>query len=206
MSLSASGPARDEAVASTRAWIERAVIGLNLCPFAKAVYAREQIRYVVSDAWTAVALREDLAHELSTLAGAAPAAVETTLLIHPHVLTEFGDYNAFLDDVDATLEALDLVGVLQVATFHPGYQFAGTTPDDVTNNTNRSPYPMLHLLREASVDLAVAAFPETRMIFQRNIETMRRLGVAGWAALGLVARSRPPETDSVVTEERPRPA
>jgi hypothetical protein len=187
MSLSVSSPARDDVVTSTRAWIEQAVIGLNLCPFAKAVYTKELIRYAVSDAETSGALRDDLAQELRTLAQADPAAMDTTLLIHPNVLTEFDDYNAFLDVADATIKALDLAGVLQVATFHPGYRFAGTTADDVTNNTNRSPYPMLHLLREASIDLAVAALPEARMIYQRNIETMHRLGVAGWAALGLAA-------------------
>ena len=203
MSLSASGPARDEAVASTRAWIEQAVIGLNLCPFAKAVYAKDQIRYAVSDAETTGVLREDLAQELHALAQADPGVIDTTLLIHRNVLTEFDDYNAFLDVADATIKTLDLGGVLQVATFHPGYRFAGTAPDDVTNNTNRSPYPMLHLLREASMDLAVAAFPEARLIYQRNIETMRRLGVAGWAALGLSAtQNRSPATRSIVSDDR----
>jgi hypothetical protein len=203
MNLRAPGPARDEVVASTRAWIEQAVIGLNLCPFAKAAYGKDQIRYAVSDAQAAGALRDDLAHELRTLAQAVPAAVDTTLLIHPNVLTEFVDYNAFLDVADATVKALGLAGVLQVASFHPAYQFAGTTPDDVTNYTNRSPYPMLHLLREASMDLAVAAFPEARMIYQRNIETMRRLGLAGWVALGLAApQNRLPETRSIVSDDR----
>jgi len=203
MSLGAPGPARDEVVASTRAWIEQAVIGLNLCPFAKAVYDKDQIRYAVSGAHTAGALRDDLAQELRTLAQAVPAAMDTTLLIHPQVLTEFDDYNAFLDVADATVRDLDLAGVLQVASFHPGYQFAGTTPDDVTNNTNRSPYPMLHLLREASMDLGVAALPDARMIYQRNMATMRRLGVGGWAALGLTApQNRPPETRSDVSDER----
>jgi hypothetical protein len=198
MSLNASGPAREEAVASTRAWIEQAVIGLNLCPFAKAVYARDQIRYAVSDAETTGVLRDDLAQELHALAQADPGVIDTTLLIHPNVLTDFDDYNAFLDVADATIKALDLGGVLQIATFHPGYRFAGTAPDDVTNNTNRSPYPMLHLLREASMDLAVAAFPEARLIYQRNIETMRRLDVAGWAAL----QSSLPETRSIVSDDR----
>jgi uncharacterized protein len=203
MSLHASGPTRDEVVASTRAWIERAVIGLNLCPFAKAVYDKDQIRYAVSDARAAGALRDDLAQELRTLVQAVPAAMDTTLLIHPDVLTEFDEYNAFLDVADATVKALGLEGVLQVASFHPGYQFAGTTPDDVTNNTNRSPYPMLHLLREASMDRAVAALPEARMIYQRNIETMRRLGVAGWVALGYAApQNRLPETGSSVSHDR----
>ena len=194
---------RDEVVASTRAWIEQAVIGLNLCPFAKAVYARDQIRYAVSDAETTGVLRDDLAQELHALAQADPGVIDTTLLIHPNVLTEFDDYNTFLDVADATIKTLDLGGVLQVATFHPGYRFAGTAPDDVTNNTNRSPYPMLHLLREASMDLAVAAFPEASLIYQRNIETMRRLGVAGWAALGLSAtQNRSPATRSIVSDDR----
>lgn len=202
MNLRAPGPARDNVVASTRAWIEQAVIGLNLCPFAKAAYDKDQIRYALSDAQTAAALRDDLVHELRTLAQAAPTAVDTTLLIHPHVLTEFVDYNDFLDVADATVKALGLTGVLQVASFHPAYQFAGTTPDDVTNYTNRSPYPMLHLLREASIDLAVVAFPETRMIYQRNIDTMRRLGVPGWEALGLAApQTRLSETRSIVSDD-----
>lgn len=203
MSLHSFGPGRDEVVASTRAWIERAVIGLNLCPFAKAVYEKDQVRYAVSDAKAAGALRDDLAQELRTLVQAVPAAIDTTLLIHPDVLTEFDDYNAFLEIADATVTALGLAGVLQVASFHPRYQFAGTTPDDVTNNTNRSPYPMLHLLREASMDRAVAAVPEARMIYQRNIETMRRLGVAGWVALGCAApQHRRPETRSSVGDDR----
>jgi hypothetical protein len=183
MNLRAPGPVRDEVVASTRAWIEQAVIGLNLCPFAKAVYVRDQIRYAVSDADSIGALREDLASELGTLARTDPAAVDTTLLIHPRVLTDFADYNAFLDVADATVRVLGLVGVLQIASFHPEYQFAGTTRDDVTNCTNRSPYPMLHLLREASLSLAIAAVSDPGKIPQQNIETMRRLGRAGWAEL-----------------------
>jgi len=183
MSLRAPGPARDEVVESTRAWIEHAVIGLNLCPFARAVYVKDQICYAVSDADSTGALRDDLAAALRTLSGIDPAAVDTTLLIHPNVLTDFADYNAFLDVADATVRALGLVGVLQIASFHPDYQFAGTAPDDVTNCTNRSPYPMLHLLREASMSLAIAAVSDPGKIPQQNIETMRRLGRAGWARL-----------------------
>jgi hypothetical protein len=174
---------RPEVVAVTRAWMEQAVIGLNLCPFAKAVYVNDLVRFVVSDAATTEALAGDLARELWALAQAAPTAVDTTLLIHPSVLTDFADYNDFLDVADATVSGLGLVGVLQVASFHPAYRFAGTALDDVTNCTNRSPYPMLHLLREASIDRAVAAGPEARTIYQRNIETMRRLGVQGWEAV-----------------------
>lgn len=168
-------PTPDRIVTATRAWIERAVIGLNLCPFAKAVYAREQIRYVVSDARTPDALVADLERELRRLAAEAPEAIETTLLIHPQVLTAFLDYNDFLEVADAAVDRLALTGLVQVASFHPDYQFAGTKPDDVTNYTNRSPYPMLHLLREASVETAIAAHPDAEGIPERNIATMRRL-------------------------------
>ena len=176
-------PTPEAAIAATRAWIERAVIGLGLCPFAKAVYVQEQIRYVVSETETADGLLDDLNRELRILAQAAPESIDTTLLIHPQVLTEFLDYNDFIAVGDAAIEGLGLSGVLQLASFHPAYQFAGTTMHDVANYTNRSPYPMLQLLREASVNRAVAAFPEARNIYQKNIETIRRLGVAGWDAL-----------------------
>lgn len=185
----AAAPASDRTIAATRAWIERAVIGLNLCPFAKTVYAREQIRYVVSGALTAEALLADLVRELQALVQAAPEAIETTLLIHPQVLTAFLDYNQFLDVADAAVDRLRLTGVLQVASFHPDYQFAGTTPNDVTNCTNRSPYPMLHLLREASVAAAVAAFPEAGAISEQNIATMRRIGHANLSTAGGVVPS-----------------
>jgi hypothetical protein len=189
MNTHAAVPNPDDVIAATRTWIEKAVIGLDLCPFAKAVYVKNQIRYVVSEAPTSAALALDLERELRMLVEALPEEVDTTLLIHPRVLTDFLAYNDFLDVVDATVERLGLAGVLQVATFHPHYQFAGTAPHDIANYTNRSPYPTLHLLREASVDAAVAAFPDAKEIYERNIETMRRLGVAGWAALGLASPS-----------------
>jgi hypothetical protein len=170
-------------IAETRAWVNRAVIGLNLCPFAKAVQVKNQIRYAVSDASDTSALLAALIEELHLLADAAPEQVETTLLIHPHVLTDFLDYNDFLDVVDATLEELDYDGVIQVASFHPQYQFADTDIDDVTNATNRSPYPTLHLLREASIDKAVEAFPEAEKIFDANMQTLKKLGSDGWTAL-----------------------
>jgi hypothetical protein len=170
----------DDVIARTRAWIERAVIGLNLCPFAKAVYVKERIRYAVSAAETPEELLEELERELASL-GATPAEeTDTTLLIHPHVLADFLDFNDFLDVADEAVERLGLAGVLQVASFHPRYQFADTQPDDITNFTNRSPYPTLHLLREASVDEAVAAFPEADEIYLRNMQTLRRLGRKGW--------------------------
>jgi hypothetical protein len=177
-------PATDEAiVASTRGWLEAAVIGLNLCPFAKAVHVKDQIRYAVSRAQTADALLGALVDELGILTAADPAVIDTTLLIHPWVLADFLDYNDFLDVADAALAQLSLDGVIQVASFHPRYQFAGTAPDGIENCTNRSPYPMLHLLREASIERAVAAFPDAAEIFDRNIATLRGLGHAGWSAL-----------------------
>ena len=119
------------------------------------------------------------------LAEASPSEIDTTLLIHPHVLTDFLDYNDFLEVVDVALEDVELDGELQVASMHPQYQFADTELEDITNYTNRSPYPTLHLLREDSIDAAVAAFPEAEQIFEKNIETMRKLGHEGWNALGL---------------------
>jgi len=178
-------PSNDEVIAATQLWLERAVIGLNLCPFAKAVQVKNQIRYVVSAAQTPEELLRDFLGELEVLAEANPAAIDTTLLIHPHVLTDFLDYNDFLEVVDAALVEADLDGELQVASMHPQYQFADTEPDDITNYTNRSPYPTLHLLREASIGQAVAAFPDAARIFDKNIETMRRLGHEGWNELGL---------------------
>ncbi len=170
-------------IAETRAWVNRAVIGLNLCPFAKAVEVKKQIRYVVTDATTAEGLLEALVKELTILADADPELVETTLLIHPQVLTDFMDYNDFLGAADQAVEELGFEGVLQVASFHPQYQFAGTDADDVTNATNRSPYPTLHLIRETSIDRAVEAFPEADQIYEVNMQTMEKLGAQGWADL-----------------------
>lgn len=175
----------DVVVQRTQAWVEKAVIGLNLCPFAKAVHVKNQIRYVVCEARTPEALLETLAAELETLAQASPEKIETTLIIHPWVLGDFYDYNDFLDVADAAVDELDLGGIIQVASFHPDYQFADSDPDDIDNYSNRSPYPTLHLLREASVDEAVEAFPEAEQIFERNIETLRKLGEDGWKKLGL---------------------
>ena len=173
----------EEIIAATRNWLEKAVIGLDLCPFARTVYMRDQVRFVVSEAETPEALLADLVGELRTLSETDPEAIDTTLLIHPWVLEDFLDYNDFLDVAEAAVAELGLEGEIQVASFHPRYQFAGTEPDDVENYTNRSPYPILHLLREASVERAVAAFPDTSGIFEKNIETMRRLGHEGWRRL-----------------------
>ena len=171
------------AIAETRAWVRRAVIGLNLCPFARAVDVKDQIRYVFSDATDAETLLATLVVELQRLADTDPELVDTTMVIHPRVFAGFEDFNDFLELADAAVEDLDLDGVLQVASFHPQFQFADTEPDDITNATNRSPYPTLHLLREESVDRAVAAFPEAEAIFERNMATLEKLGPQGWAAV-----------------------
>jgi hypothetical protein len=172
-----------EPIAATREWVDKAVIGLNLCPFAKSVQVKGQVRYVLSQATTLQALHDELDSELQHLATVDPAITDTTLLIHPQLLTDFLDFNDFLEVADALLARRGLEGTLQIANFHPQFQFAGTAPDDISNYTNRSPYPTLHLIREASIDRAVEAFPEAEAIFERNIETLERLGHAGWAAL-----------------------
>lgn len=176
-------PDHDTVIAATAHWVDKAVIGLNLCPFAKAVQVKKQIRYVVSDATTPEQLLEQLVAELEVLAEASPEKIDTTLLIHPQVLTDFEDYNEFLDVADAALEELQLDGELQIASFHPDYQFADTDKNDIDNYTNRSPYPTLHLIREDSIDRAVEAFPEAEQIFEKNIATMRALGHDGWDKL-----------------------
>lgn len=169
--------------ADIRGWIEKAVIGLNLCPFAKAVYVKEQVRIVVSDASTEAALLEQLGEELLLLRDTPAEVVDTTLLVHPQVLEDFLDYNDFLEHADALVESLELDGELQVASFHPRYQFAGTDPDDASNLTNRAPWPALHLLREASIDRAVAAYPDPDAIIERNIATVTALGIEGYREL-----------------------
>jgi hypothetical protein len=176
-------PSAQHALAETQAWVDRVVVGLNLCPFAKAVQARNQVRYVVSEATAVDALLSELLEEMGRLVATDPEVLDTTLLIHPRVLNDFLDFNEFLGAADEALDQLGLEGVLQVASFHPQFQFAGTDVDDVTNATNRSPYPTLHLLREDSVDRAVAAFPEAGAIYEKNIRTLAALGAEGVAAL-----------------------
>ena len=174
-----------EVLAATRRWLERAVIGLNLCPFAKSVFVKKQVRYALTAAATADQLLAEVEHELALLAGTDPNQLDTTLLIHPWAMTDFLDYHFFLGEVDALIRNLGHEGVFQVASLHPDYEFAGSDADDIANFTNRSPYPMLHLLRESSIDRAVAAFPDAAEIFERNIETMEKLGHAGWKNLWL---------------------
>jgi uncharacterized protein len=181
--LSAPAEPADQVIAATRKWLERAVIGLQLCPFAVSPHLNDRVRYCVSVQRSGVGLLEDLSVELQALRDADPLKCETTLLIHPQVLTDFREYNDFLDACDAAVAELGFEGELQVASFHPRYQFAGTGAQDIENYTNRSPYPMLHLLREASVARAVANFPHIERIGATNQETLRRLGHEGWRQL-----------------------
>jgi uncharacterized protein len=175
----ASSESAERVIAATRNWVEKAVIGLRLCPFAASPYLRGLVRYRVSEQQSPEGLAEELVEELLHLAAADPLQCETSLLIHPHVLGDFLDYNQFLDQADSAVAALGLRGELQVASFHPAYQFAGSAPNDVENCSNRSPYPMLHLLRESSVRRAAATFPEVNEIGNRNMATLRELGAAG---------------------------
>ena len=164
-------------------WLERAVIGLNLCPFARGVHARGQVRWVVSAATATDDILAELAQELTLLDQADPLQHDTTLLVLPDALPDFLDFNDFLDAADAAVEALGLEGELQVASFHPRYQFAGTSPDDIGNFTNRAPWPALHLLREASLAQAIDSFGDTDAIYTANIQRLHQLGLAGWQAL-----------------------
>ena len=175
----------EEVIAATRDWIEKAVIGLNLCPFAKSVYVKNQVRIVVSNARHIDGFLEDLDRELDHLAEVDPEVTDTTLLIHPTLFPDFLDFNDVHQIADEAVAEHELEGVIQIASFHPDYQFEGTEPDDITNYTNRAPFPTLHLIREESLDRAVEAFPDAEMIYERNMETLRKLGLAGWLALGL---------------------
>ena len=170
-------------IAYTNAWVEQVVIGLNLCPFAKPVHTKGQIDYFLSHARDETTLAADLRLAMQRLIASAPDSMDTCLFIHPWVLSDFFDYNNFLNIADEILDELELIGVLQIASFHPHYQFAGTTEDDVTNCTNRSPFPMLHLLREESLDKATAALPDANVIVDRNLNTMITLGHEGWNRL-----------------------
>ncbi len=180
----------EHVIVETRDWIEKAVIGLNLCPFAKAVYIKNQVRIVVSSARHLDAFLEDLDRELDHLAEVDPDVTDTTLLIHPTLFPDFLDFNDVHQIADEAVAEHGLEGVIQIASFHPLYQFEGTEPDDITNYTNRAPYPTLHLIREASLDRAVEAFPDAEMIYERNMETLRKMGIAGWMALGMAHTKR----------------
>lgn len=175
----------DEVLTQTRHWLEKAVIGLNLCPFAKAVYVKNQVRLVVSHARHADDLLEELDRELDLLVATPAEEVDTTLLIHPTLFDDFLDFNDFLEIAEGVVDEHGLDGVVQLASFHPQFQFDGTEPDDISNYTNRAPFAILHLLREESVERAVVAFPEADAIFEQNIATLEKLGLDGWKALDL---------------------
>ena len=175
----------EEVLAQTRHWLEKAVIGLNLCPFAKAVYVKNQVRLVVSQARHADDLLEELDRELDLLVATPADEIDTTLLIHPTLFDDFLDFNDFLEIAEGVVDEHGLEGVVQLVSFHPGFQFDGTEPDDISNYTNRAPFAILHLLREDSVARAVHAFPEAETVFEDNIRTLEKLGHKGWLALGL---------------------
>ena len=175
----------EEVLAKTRQWLEAAVIGLNLCPFAKAVYVKNQVRLVVSKARHADDLLEELDRELDLLVATPASEIDTTLLIHPTLFEDFLDFNDFLEIAEGVIDEHGLEGVIQLASFHPQFQFDGTEVDDISNYTNRAPFTCLHLLREDSVARAVEAFPQADAIFETNIATLEKLGFPGWKALGL---------------------
>ncbi|MBC7608679.1 MAG: DUF1415 domain-containing protein [Polaromonas sp.] len=175
----------EQVLQKTKHWLEAAVIGLNLCPFAKAVYVKNQVRLVVSKARHADDLLEELDRELDLLVAMPADEIDTTLLIHPTLFEDFLDFNDFLEVADGVVDEHELEGVIQLASFHPQFQFDGTEPDDISNFTNRAPFAILHLLREASVERAVESFPEAESIFEQNIARLESLGQAGWKALGL---------------------
>jgi hypothetical protein len=164
----------------TQHWLTRAVIGLNLCPFAKSVHVKNQIRYAVTDARSLDTVLADLEDELRALAETDAAKVDTTMLIAPHAFADFTDFNDAILFADRLLAQLKLTGELQIASFHPAYRFDGTDADDIENFTNRAPYPIFHLLREASIERAADAFPDAADIYERNMATLRQLGHAGW--------------------------
>jgi uncharacterized protein len=182
-------PDQATVIQDTQRWLTTAVIGLNLCPFAKAVHVKNQIRYKVSAATEPEALLQDLIQELLHLRDADPAEIDTTLVMHPHALQDFLDFNDFLDVVDAALEELDLHGTIQVASFHPHYQFYDAGPDDIENYSNRSPHPTLHLIRESSIEQAVAAIPDAEDIYEANKATLRKLGLEGWKKLWVTGQA-----------------
>lgn len=180
-------PSLEEALQDTVRWLERAVIGLNLCPFAKSVHVKGLVHVVANHGVDPTELLAWTRSELFDLKAMPESARETTLLVMPCAMADFLDFNDFVGEADGLLSELGMEGEFQIASFHPDFQFAGTTADDITNFTNRSPYPTLHLLRESSIDRAVAVFPEAEAIYETNMETLRRLGHTGWQALDVGA-------------------
>lgn len=180
--MNIDGPDLDDGaiISAVRHWLERAVIGLNLCPFARAPYVQQRVRFRVSHATDDEELLADLEDELRALHAVSAEQCETVLLIHPWALLEFAEFNEFLNAADGCVEQLGFEGELQVASFHPDYQFEGTRPEDIENYTNRSPYPILHLLREESIERVVAAVDDPDAIYRRNIALLQEIGIEGW--------------------------
>ena len=176
----------EQVLKQTRHWLEKAVIGLNLCPFAKAVYVKNQIRLIVSHARHADDLLEELDSELALLVASPAEEIDTTLLIHPTLFEDFLDFNDFMEIAEGVVGEHELEGIIQLASFHPKFRFDGTELDDIGNFTNRAPFAMLHLLREESIERAVQAFPQAEVIFEENIKTLEKLGHSGWVSLGLL--------------------
>ena len=187
--------AADDAIVveDTRRWVQRAVIGLNLCPFAKAVEVKGQVHYTVSHSLGFKDLLAELKSELKALEALADTVRDTTLFIVPDGLADFLEFNDFVAQANRLVAKMGLEGIFQIASLHPHYQFADSAPNDITNFTNRSPYPTLHLLREASIDRAVKAFPHAETIFQFNQRTMERIGLEGWSALSVAATRAGPD-------------
>jgi len=181
--MTAPGLTTAQVLAQTRRWLERAVIGLNLCPFAKSVYAKEQVHYVVYPGLDDAELLDMLRQEMDALTACDPHVRETTLVIAPLLCPDFWDFNGLTARAQRVLRKSGLAGVLQIASFHPAYEFADDAPQDMAHYTNRAPYPIFHLLREDAVARAVADFAQAQTIFERNRATLRALGPAGWNAL-----------------------
>lgn len=169
----------------TRQWLEKAVIGLNLCPFAKAPYVKGLVRIEVSRAKHLDGFLEDLDRELQLLGSTPPEELETSLLAHPDLFGDFLLFNDMLDFAEQAVADNGLEGIIQIAPFHPEFQFEGTEADDITNYTNRSPYPTLHLIREDSISKAAEAFPDAEAIFGRNMALLREMGHQGWNDLNI---------------------
>lgn len=180
-----SWPSDEIIIKHTQTWLEKAVIGLNLCPFAKAPYVKGQVRIAVSHAKHLDGFLEDLDRELQRLLNTPPSELETTLLIHPHLFTDFLDFNDILDLAEQAIIDNNTQAIIQIAPFHPQFQFEHTQQNDISNYTNRSPYPTLHLIREDSIAKAAEAFPDAAVIFERNIQLLEQMGHEGWAQLGV---------------------
>ena len=171
-------------------WLEDAVIGLNLCPFAKAMHVKRQVRYVVSRATMDGDVLDHLRAEADLLHTTPASEIDTTLLIVP-ALADFFDFHTLTDRAEALLAKAGFEGELQLASFHPDFVFADADPGDIANATNRAPAPILHLLREDSIARATAAVPDAADIYERNIATMERLGPEGWAAMAAKFNKKP---------------